>query len=375
MNGNILIVSASIGAGHTRAAEAVRNELNLLSPSAHVTIVDFLDQRSALGNFIKEVYLKMIGVVPDIYDFLYHWSQEPQTSANAKNATAMIMKARMLNLICEHQPDLLVFTHPFPCCAAAFLRRTKKIDIPLAAVLTDFAPHPMWIHNEIDTYFVASEEMKQSLCDKGIEKGHIFVTGIPTSTQFVKKKCSHSKEGMTIPMVLVMGGSLGLGAVEKTVTSLMDAKTGFEIMVVTGNNFKLKQRLSLLKSAPLHPLTVIGYTDQVNELMASASILLTKPGALTCSEALVMELPMLLLNPIPGQEEENAVYLTEKGVALRIDQVCSLAPLLDKLFASPEVLNDMKARAHVLSRPNAAKDIVTILLKKFACKKPIFPAS
>jgi processive 1,2-diacylglycerol beta-glucosyltransferase len=375
MNRNILIVSASIGAGHMRAAEAVRDELRRVSPVASVTIVDFLDQGSSLGNFIKEVYLKTIGVVPDIYDFLYHWSQEPQTSTNAKNATAMIMKARMLNLVCEYQPDLLVFTHPFACCAAAFLRRTKKIDTPLAAILTDFAPHQMWIHNEIEIYFVASEEMKQSLCDQGIEEGRIFVTGIPTSTQFVKQKRSNSQKSSVLPRVLVMGGSLGLGAVEKTVTSLMIAKTGFEIVVVTGNNFKLKQRLSLLQTDPLHPLTVIGYADRVNELMASASLLLTKPGALTCSEALIMELPMLLLNPIPGQEEENAEYLTEKGAALRIAQVCSLAPLMDVLFARPEVLNGMKAQAHALSQPNAAKDIVAILLKNFTRQDPIFSAS
>jgi len=192
INKNILIVSASIGAGHTQAAEAVRDEFIRISPEATITIVDFLDQESALGNFIKEVYMKMIGVVPDIYDFLYHWSQEAQPGANAKNATALIMKSRMLNLVCEYQPDLLVFTHPFPCCAAAYLRRTKQLTLPLAAVMTDFAPHQMWIHDEIDTYFVANHEIKNALCDKGIADKHIFVTGIPISSKFAKNNRSNS---------------------------------------------------------------------------------------------------------------------------------------------------------------------------------------
>ena len=334
-----------------------------------------MDQDSALGNFIKEVYMKMIGVLPDMYDFLYHWSQEPQLGSNAKNVTAMIMKARMLNLICEHQPDLLVFTHPFACCAAAYLRRTRQITLPLAAVMTDFASHQMWIHKEIDTYFVATHEMKTDLCDKGIANSHIFATGIPVSSKFAKNNRSHSLKRTLSHTVLIMGGGLGLGTVEKAVISLMSAKTKLEIIVVAGNNMKLKQRLALLKSDHLHALTIIGYTDRVNELMANSSILITKPGALTCSEALVMELPILLLSPIPGQEEDNADYLTRQGVALRIPQAASLPLVIDQLFAKPEIMAAMQANAHTLSRPNAAKDIATILLEKLDHHNAIFPAS
>ena len=241
--------------------------------------------------------------------------------------------------------------------------------------MTDFAPHQMWIHDEIDTYFVANHEIKNALCDKGIADKHIFVTGIPISSKFAKNNRSKSLKRTIAHTVLIMGGGLGLGAVEKAVVSLMSAKTKLEIIVVAGNNIKLRQRLAFLKSDHLHATTIIGYTDRVNELMANSSILITKPGALTCSEALVMELPMLLLNPIPGQEEDNADYLTRQGVALRISQTSSLPQVIDELFAKPEILAAMQANAHLLSRPNAAKEIATILLDKLDHHNAIFPAS
>ena len=137
---NILIVSASIGSGHTQAAKAVRDELTRFSPASSITIVDFLDGKSSLGRLIKEAYLKMIDVFPNAYDLLYRWSQEPFPGTNVKNLTALFMKARMRQLVQDYHPDLIIFTHPFPCCAAAYLRRTRKLTTPLVAVITDLQP-------------------------------------------------------------------------------------------------------------------------------------------------------------------------------------------------------------------------------------------
>lgn len=317
----------------------------------------------------------MIGVLPNAYDLLYRWSQEPQLDPNVKNITALIMKARMLNILREHQPDLLVFTHPFPCCAAAYLRRKKQLTVPLAAVMTDFASHQMWVHDEIDTYFVANNEIKTNLCSKGLAANRIFVTGIPISSKFANASRNVSREKPGPPTVLIMGGGLGLGAVEQAVSSLKAAKTQFKIVVVAGGNDRLKQKLLTIKSSSRHPITVIGYTQQVHELMANASLLITKPGALTCSEALAMELPMLVLSPIPGQEEDNADYLTRQGVALRIPPARTLAGTVDELLAKPAALSAMRAKACALSRPAAARDIATLLTAGIPNRTAIFPAS
>lgn len=354
-------MSASIGSGHTQAAIAVHDELIRISPDANITVVDFLDQQSALGSIIKETYLKMIDVFPNAYDFLYRWSQEPQSGTNVKNLTALIMKRRMLHLLNEHRPDLIVFTHPFPCCAAAYLRRTKRLSVPLAAVMTDFASHQLWIHSEIDTYFVANQEIKKALGDKGIAGDKIHITGIPISSKFARTEGINIAKKPSSSTVLIMGGGLGLGDVGRAVISLNSAKTQFEIIVVAGNNAKLRKKLLTLKTSSRHPMTVIGYTNRINELMGSASLLVTKPGALTCSEAIAMELPMLLLSPIPGQEEDNADYLTRQGVALRLPTPSAIPVIVDALVSQPEILADMKLNARILKKPDASHIIASIL--------------
>jgi len=370
----ILLVSASIGSGHIQAANAVRDELNRISPATNVAVVDFLDQEISIGHLIKETYLKMLDVLPNAYDFLYRKSQKSQSGASAKNVTALIMKRKMLKLLYEYRPDMLVFTHPFPCCAAAYLRRTGQLSLPMAAVMTDFSFHPMWLHKEIDAYFVANNEIQQALHDNGIAKDRIFITGIPISPKFAQTPPNnHTKEG--IPVILIMGGGLGLGAIEEAVISLQSAKTQLKIIAVAGNNAKLRDRLLTLKNTSCNPLTIIGYTERVNELMADASLLITKSGALTCSEALSQELPLLLLSPLPGQEEDNANFLTQQGVAFRISPVRTPASIVEELLSKPHILAAMRAKAHDLSKPVAANHIALMLSASIQSRTAIFPAS
>ncbi|SDF69236.1 Processive diacylglycerol beta-glucosyltransferase [Sporomusa acidovorans DSM 3132] len=371
----MLIISASVGDGHTQAANAIRDELICISPSADIKVVDFLDQTNSLGRLIKEAYLKMIDFFPNVYDFLYHWSQETYSGTSIKNITAYLMKMKLLQLLQNYTPDLLVFTHPFPCCTAAYLRRTRQLATPLVAVTTDFSAHEMWIHAEIDQYFVANHEIKAFLAKRGISTKRIFVSGIPISPKFTNFQSSISRKTANMPIILIMGGGLGLGAVEETVVNLQAAKTKIHIVVVTGKNKKLQKNLLNLKAKTFltHPLTVIGYTEHIHKLMAKSIMLMTKPGGLTCSEALAMELPILLLKPLPGQEEENADFLTRQGVALQLS--VSLTPIVEKLLQQPQILQDMQSKARALRQPDAANHVANRLSACIDNPNTLFPAS
>ena len=372
---NILIVSASVGAGHTQAAKAVRDELLRLSPAASVTLVDFLDGETSLGLIIKEAYLKMLDVFPHAYDLLYRWSQEPFPGTNVKNATALLMKARMMELVRRHRPDLILFTHPFPCCAAAYLRRSQQLTVPLAVVMTDFAVHQFWVHREVDAYFVASHEMKKQLSLQGIGEEKIFATGIPISPCFGRPLRQVTPSLTGVPTLLIMGGGLGLGAVEQAVRSLSELKTACSIVVVTGSNHKLKQRLLPLQSGFPHSLQIIGYTDRVQELMQKSTLLITKPGAITCSEALAMALPIVLYDPLPGQEEDNAAYLTRQGVAVRIDSAALLAPAIDDLLSQKGLLKSMRHQAKANSAATAATAVASFALETTGSRRSVSSVS
>ena len=361
MKKKILIVAASIGSGHMQAAKAVRDEFLRKSPDASIHIVDFMDQDSSLGHIIKETYLNMIDYIPNAYDLLYRYSQEPRYGSNVKSLLALIMKKRMRKLCQKYQPDLVVFTHPFPCCAAAYLKAKGQIAIPLAAVITDFSFHQMWLHPAVDSYFVANEETREELLRNGIAASRVYVTGIPIAAKFSESAVSTRERSPKLPTILVMGGGFGLGALEETVSNLLQAERQMKIIVLTGKNDSLLKKIMLLRDDTYHQLSAIGYTERVHEIMAAATLLITKPGGLTCSEALAMQLPMLLLKPLPGQEEENADYLTQQGVALRLSDLSALASITDSLLAEQEILQLMRRRAQAIGKATAADTVTAIL--------------
>lgn len=361
MNPKVLIVTASIGSGHTRAAEAVRTELHALGVTK-TTVVDFLDNQDRLSQLIKEAYFRMLAAVPHAYELIYQWSQEQRAGANFVDLTALLMKRKMQELLVEHRPDLVIFTHPFPCCAAAYLRRTRQTDCPLVAVLTDFAVHRLWVHRELDAYFVANEEMKTALVSLGIAEANITVSGIPIDRRFSGRLAD---PGAGKASLLVMGGGTGYGPLEQVIAGLEEIDRELEINVVAGNNDGLRQQLQEASRHSRHRINILGFSRRIDELMANATLLITKPGALSCSEALAIGLPLLLIKPIPGQEEENAAYLVRQGTAVRIDDLRQLGRTVNELLAKPEKLAALHKNALAAGRRSAAADIASILKKRF----------
>lgn len=355
---NILVVSASIGSGHTQAAVAAREKLLHRLPNAHITVVDFLEGSHWL-ELIKETYLKMLDVFSPAYDFLYQLSQHSFSGSKAKNLTALIMKKRMLDLMRLYRPAAVVFTHPFPCCAAAYLRRSQQISAPLYAIITDFTAHRLWVHKELDLYFAPNDDAATALNHMGICQERIFTTGIPFLAKF--NHVSLEQLRPSAAYVLIMGGGLGLGAVEKTIADLATAKFPYRIKVVVGNNHTLQQRLLTFQKHFPYGLEVMGYTDRIPELMANASALITKAGALTCSEALSMRLPLLLVDPLPGHEAANADYLIRQGAAVRVNNDSRLADTVVRLLTDAEQLQSLRLKADGLARPHAATDIADII--------------
>jgi processive 1,2-diacylglycerol beta-glucosyltransferase len=371
-NAKALIVTASIGSGHTRAADAVRAALLAGGYAAQATVADFLDSRDTASRFIKETYLKMLDIFPHAYDYLYRRTQEPLPGSNLGSLTALVMKRKLLRMVEEHRPDVIVFTHPFPACAAAALRRSRRITLPMAAVLTDFAVHRLWVHREIDLYFVASQEMKKELAALGIPRERIHATGIPIAAEFAAPS-ARRRPGRE-PAILIMGGGLGLGAIEQAISDLSAADRQLRITVAAGGNEALRKRITAAAGGSPHSFEVLGFTDRIHDLMTDATLLITKPGALTCSEALATGTPLILNNPLPGQEEENAAYLVSRGAAVRADGTGNLGRVVARLLAKPDLLEGMRSRALALGRPQASAAAAAVI-GGYLPQRQITPAS
>lgn len=338
---NILIVSASIGTGHMQAARAIQEYWNKTEPNASVKHVDFLSHDTlSLDHIIKETYIKLLDIFPMFYELLYKITQRKKQGDAVQTFVSWMLKNRMLKLIEKEKPDVLVFTHPFPCGAACILKRQKHIDIPIVGVITDFAVHQFWVYPQVDSYCVSSTNMVKSLEDAGIKSEKIHMTGMPIGRAYYQRPIRNYSKSV-YRRALIMGGGLGLGDIQSVLRELTYTDGIDAIDVVTGHNETLYETLVSVRDKLDKPINIYGYTTEIPLLMRKASLLFTKPGGLTCQEAITMGLPMVFFSAIPGQEEENAVVFEEKKCAIWIKDINNLSTEVEKLLKDTKKLQEM----------------------------------
>lgn len=363
----VYILTASIGTGHSQAARAIAEAIRKTHPSYSVSVLDFVsDNIFSIDHIIKNSYLKMIERFPSLYDHLYSDSQDSRFGQLSQKLLNRTFKQRMKQLISTLNPDAMIFTHPFPAGAADLLRAEGNAKIPLLGVITDFDIHQLWVDPWLDGFCVATPELKVLMESYGIPGSIIHVTGIPVRSSFYEtaRKKPLPEKGT----VLLMGGGLGLGNVVDNLARLDQVEEIRKFIVVTGKNIDLYEKVANLAEHLRHPVELHSYTNKVAELMARCELLVTKPGALTCTEAMVMNLPMILVNTLPGQERANASYMKQKGCAEWVSR-SELAEKAGYILRDPEVREKM-AGACGCEHPNSAEHVVQILdrlLKKENC--------
>lgn len=358
----VLIVSASIGSGHIQAARAIEEYWQATYPEATITHVDFLSTDTlSFDNLLKETYIKMIDIFPMLYDLIYRLSQGERKGGVMQTVLAWILKSRMLRLINKEKPDVVIFTHPFPCGAACILKRQGLIATPLVAVLTDFTTHQFWIYPQVDLYCVPTLHMVKELETAHINSSRIKVTGIPVKRDFFKIPSQVNFLCDDSVKVLVMGGGLGLGSISRALQRLDEISHIDEFVVVAGRNPTLYEDLLALKGKLKTPTQVYGYSTEIPRLMSEATLLVTKPGALTCTEGVTMGLPMVFFNAIPGQEEANAYLMEKKGCGRWARDIHNLEDVVTALLINPQRLQQMHDTDLAL-RIDGARNTVNVII-------------
>ncbi|HVA65443.1 MAG TPA: glycosyltransferase [Elusimicrobiota bacterium] len=362
----ILILSASAGAGHMRAAQAIECALQEAHPAASVKIVDVLDMaapffRRAYG----EGYVGLANSAPRAFGCLYDLFDRPGEDIPLRDSARRFAQRLGMDafpgFIKEEACDAVVNTHFLPAELLADLKLRGEIDVPQMTVVTDFDAHRLWASRPCEQFFVASQEGAVSLIIHGVPTDAINVSGIPIHPVFAR--CPERAEclkahGLTgeRPVILQMAGGAGMGAIDEIWTELLAIEQPLELVVVAGRNQKACERLKKTPVPARHRTRVLGYTDKVHELMAAADLLVTKPGGLTTAEALSSALPVAAVMPIPGQESRNADFLLARGAGLRVDSLAALRGEIESLLRRPARLRAMRAKAFRLGRPLAAFD-------------------
>lgn len=368
----VLVLSASAGAGHLRAADAVVAAFKKLNAAEEVLHVDVLQHTNKVfRNLYSKAYIEMVNKTPELLGWLYDALDKPWKNERRRLALDKLNTRPFVKLLNEYKPDIAVCTHFLPAEIISWMKAKEKISCPQAIVVTDFDVHAMWLCHHYEQYFVALDETRIHMEKLGIPPQKITVSGIPIDPLFSEKKDKRemrAKHGLLEDRktILVSAGGFGVGPIEHLLQSLSEMNHQAQVVALCGRNEKLQKKLEKLseKISNMERVVIkpIGFTTQMDEYMSASDILLGKPGGLTTSEALAKGLVFVIVNPIPGQEERNSDHLLEDGVAIRCNNLPTLAYKIDKLLDDEEKFKTMQANSLRLAKPYAAIDVVQKLL-------------
>ncbi len=367
MSKRVLVLSASVGAGHLRAAQAVELALRQLDPEAVVKNVDVLElTNAAFRRVYAKAYLDLVNKAPHVLGYFYERMDRPPSGRGASDRLRLI--AEKLNLrpflrFLKSEPwDVIVNTHFLPAELIASLQKQDQLKTPHLTVTTDFETHRLWVNQPCDHYFSATSEGAAYLRHWGVPAGDITVTGIPIHPVFSQPKDRAEclkRQGLVgdRPVIVQISGGFGVGPIEEIFRGILAIDVPLEVVVVTGRNETAKQQLELIEVPERHRTKILGFTDQIDELMAVADLVVSKPGGLTTSEILARGAAMAVVNPIPGQESRNSDFLLENGAAVKINNLATLAHKLTPLLKDPSRLARLKENSRRIGKPQAAFDI------------------
>ena len=370
----ILIFYASFGGGHLSAAKSIENYLLKNYTEIDVELIDCMKYvNKAFEKISTTAYKEMAKKMPWAWGKIYSSSQKGPLAHISSKANSF-MAIRLLKLLREKNPDIVISTHPFGSQMCSYLKRKKKVDFKIATIMTDFKSHDQWLvgSDYTDYFFVSNTNMQKELKEKNIDENKVIVTGIPVREEFLiphnneqtLNDLEFSKEKKIV--LLFGGGEFGLGK-EMTLNvfeCLLNKCINTQIIAISGKNEAMKLNFENLvkKYSREQDVRIFEYTNKVADYMSIANLVVTKPGGLTSSESLVSHLPMVLINPIPGQEEENAEFLESKKVAKWIKKDDDINFIMNILVNDDTILNNMKENTYLIAKPNATENICKIIM-------------
>lgn len=368
----ILIFYASYGGGHLSAAKSIKQYLDENYKNVKTKMVDCVEYiNKGLNTITTFAYKEMAKKAPWAWGEIYDHSQKGAMSHISSGANKF-MSIKLNRLFEEFKPDVVISTHPFASQMTAYLKEKGKTNCILASVMTDFASHDQWLVGSefIDHIFVSYEGMKKDIIAKGVPSTKIHATGIPLSNRFLEHfnkreiKASFDLDYDKKTILFFGGGEFGLGK-EKTLKILKafidNIYDEYQIIAISGKNEKMQAKFEeLVGNNP--NVQVYGFTNEVPELMSISDLVVTKPGGLTITESLASGLPIVVINPIPGQEVENAEFLEKNGVAVWIRKTENPDEAVKELLENPAQIKHMKIRSKLMAKKNSTKDICKIIM-------------
>jgi len=354
--------------GHKLASQNIKDALKLVDPYVNVLNINgfgYLYPRSEkLVNFLYSVTIKRF---PHLWGKMYDKKKVIKAFTPLKRIANILGFYKFSRLLKRLNPDCIIATQAFPCGIASDFKKVFNLKIPIFAVVTDYHPHRFWLNHSVDTYIVACPQAKATLINEGVSAKRIKILGIPISIRFLEtysRQDISSRYGFDpeLSTILIMGGGGGLGPIKDTFLELNKIKNNFQIIVVCGRNKSLYRWFRKRKDGFRRPVFYFGYIGFVNQLMDFSDIIITKAGGLTISEALAKKMAIIVINPIPGQEERNVSYLKIKKTILEAADTREVRYLAEKLLTDKKELIALKKKTEENSIINSSLNIAKFIL-------------
>lgn len=360
-----LVLTISTGQGHHKTARAISDYLQTRGIESEV-VDAYKYFNSALSDFLEKGYLLTTKYARGMYGSTYSIEERRDHTGkiNMVDLTGKIVEKRFLEYVSKVNPDVIICTHVFAANLVSKYKATYGSDVRTFGIVTDFTVHPYWEVPELDYYVIANSLLEEQMINKGISKEKILPLGIPIDNKFsvsVDKREARQQLGFEDKdTVFVMTGSMGYGDVLKYVKELDEAPGDFQIVTVCGNNKKLKKHIDEFESEK--KIYNFGYVNNVDLVMDATDYMVSKPGGLSTSEALAKRLPMILIDPIPGQEDRNFEFLVNNGLAIGVSKELSVGEAMYQLTSDSTRVESMRKKASELGKPYACKHLADFIL-------------
>lgn len=372
----ILILTAATGGGHIRAAVAIEKYLKDNCPGVEVRVADALKTiSSVLDKTVCDGYHFLATKAPKMFGKLYESTNQETHFANLVPKLSGMFRRRLFPLIQEFQPDVIITTHPFVTEMISDLKADGKLDALLLCVMTDYGPHKTWLSDRVDAYIVSNEDMAENMVrSMNVPREKVYPFGIPVHDVFFEKADKQAilreleldENRMTI---LIMAGSFGVNNILSVFREIAELPQDFQMIIITGRNEKLYEAFE--KEIPQSPkkCKLVYFTNEVEKYMKASNLIVTKPGGLTISEALACNIPLAVFDAIPGQEEDNANFLMNHGMAVRIGKGDSCAETIETLLQDENKLQNMKESCEKFDKSKSIPNMLDLINRLLEEKK------
>ncbi len=368
MGNRVMILSASVGSGHTIAAGVLESSFRQAPGVETVQALDALELTGKLYHSLyDDAYFALVDAAPWLIGWSYNQNEVPFRDGNVVSLWDQLNTTAVVSAIRAYQPDILVCTHFLPAKLISLLLTRGALRATLAVVTTDYDFQGLWLSSPFNRFFVARDETRTYMVDIGLPADRITVSGIPVKAEFsqvVEREAVLARYGLRpdLPTLLISAGAAGGAYTQAIVAQTLRMRNAFQAVIVCGRNAQLKDEIEALVAPHADRYRVVGYITDMPDLMRVATLFVGKPGGLSSSECMAAGLPMVLIKPIPGQEVRNSDFLLEEGAAVRCNYETTVGYKIDQLLDDPDRLRSMATSARKIGRPDAARLIVETAL-------------